>query len=672
MSRLQLLVNRAMSQQNREIYEFGIFQLDIGKGILLRENRPVTLQWKTFELLCKLVKSNGNLLTRDELMNELWANTFVEDNNLSQHIRALRKALGEGSNGTKFIETVPSRGYRFVADVRKAEAASDSNSDLNNVAVNQAVAPTEETIPVNPNAEPPITRQQTPLLNEHQDIRWRAKPITAIAILASALIFTAALAFFWSGHSNKTLEKQSIDTEKKAIAVLPFKVIGAESDFEYLGAGLSDVLITRLSNVKELVVRPTRSVLKFNEQSRDLAAIGRELQVDLVLDGTIQKSGEQLRITVQLVSVNDGKSLWSEQFDEKLTHIFAVEDAISARVANSLTAHLTGREQQLLAKRYTENLEAHLLYLQGRYFWNKRTPEALRKSKNYYQQAIEQDPTFALAYLGLAEVFALGGEYGVLPPRESAPLAKAAAVRALEIDDELHEAHATLAYVKWVYDRDFAGAEREFKRAIQLNDNYATAHQWYGEFLYTIERHDEAMIEIKRAQSLDPLSLMIKTAVGMAHHMARRYDAAMEQFQQVIEMDANFTRAHTRLGLVYIEKKRYAEAIAELRKGVESGGNTLAIAALGHAYAVSGNRPEAEKLLDELKEQEKRKYISPFGIALIYVGLGDRDEAFAWLQKSYDEHDPYLVFLIRIEPRLDSLRDDPRFANLLWRMNYSP
>jgi len=640
------------------------------------------------------VKSKGNLITRDELMDELWADTFVEENNLSQHISALRKALGKSDDETTFIETVPRHGYRFVADVKKVEAAiGNGNIAPTEATVNQAATHAEVTKSFELNISPetqaaslvqatssessiatqPITRRQLPLPNTSQAARRRAKSIVVIAALVSALIFAASLAYVRFSRSNETQVLQNKTTEKKAVAVLPFKVIGAENEFEYLGSGLSDVIITRLGNVREFVVRPTRSVLKYSNQSHDLPAIGRELQVDMVLDGTIQKFGEQLRITVQLVNVQDGTLLWAEQFDEQMTRIFVFEDIISSRVSRSLAAHVTGREQQLLAKRYTENHEAYQLYLQGRYFWNKRTLEALRKSKDYYQRAIDQDPTYALAYVGLAEVFALSGEYDVLPPQESAPRATAAAVRALEIDNDLSEAHATLAYVKWIYDRDFIAAEREFKLAIELNDNYATAHQWYGEYLYSIERHDEAMIEIKKAQTLDPLSLMIKTAVGMAHHMAREYDPAAEQFRQVIEIDANFARAHTRLGLVYVEKKRYAEAVAEIQKGVElSGGNTLAVASLGHAYAVSGNRSEAEKLLNELKQRAKQKYVPSFGIALIYTGFGDKDEAFEWLQKSYDEHDPYLVFLIKIEPRLDSLRDDPRFADLMQRMNYAP
>jgi serine/threonine-protein kinase len=458
----------------------------------------------------------------------------------------------------------------------------------------------------------------------------------------------------------------------ESLAIMPFSfsstdpAVMADPDREYLSDGITESLINNLSQLPEMKVIARGSVFNYKGQQTDPRVIGRALDVQAILIGRIVQRGDTLVINVELVDTRENRHIWGAQYDRALSDLLVVQRDISKQITDQLRLRLTGAEQQQLTRRHTENPEAYQLYLKGRYYWNKRTKESLNRAIEYFHEAIDKDPTYALAYVGLAETHALSGEYDVLEPKGSAPQAKAEALKALEIDDRLNEAYAALAYVRWVYDRDFAGAEHDFKRALEFNPNYATAHQWYAEYLYSIERNDEAMIEMRYAEALDPLSLIIKTDVGITHHFARRYDLALAQFQQVLALDSNFARAHTRLGLVYLEKTMYAEAIAELQKGVDlSGRRTVAVASLAHAYAVSGNHIEAQKLLRELKEHPDGRHVSPLGIALIHVGLGDKEEAFAWLQKSCEEHDPYLVFLFKVEPRFDDLRADSRYASLM-------
>jgi len=390
------------------------------------------------------------------------------------------------------------------------------------------------------------------------------------------------------------------------------------------------------------------------------------LGVETVLDGSIQRQGDRLRVTVQLISVKDGSQLWGKTFDEKFTDIFAVQDAISEKVTEALALKLSGEEQTGLAKRYTENAEAYQLYLLGRFYWNKRSEEGIKKAIAYFDQAIEKDPNYALAYAGLSQCYIVLDAYYLLPPQEAIPKAKAAATRALEIDDTLAEAYAALA--TYYYDWDWPAAERQFKRAIELNPNYATAHQWYAEFLVNQGRFDEGIAEIKRARELDPLSLIINTVLGRSLYQARQYDQGIEQLRNTIEMDPNFVPAHRHLGQAYEAKGMYSEAVAEMQKAVTLSGSTPEyMAVLGQAYALSGKRAEAMKIVEELKEQSKQRYISACGIALIYAGLGEKDRAFEWLEKAYQEHDYGLIY-IRVAPGLESLRSDPRFADLVRRV----
>jgi eukaryotic-like serine/threonine-protein kinase len=455
-----------------------------------------------------------------------------------------------------------------------------------------------------------------------------------------------------------------------SIAVLPFENRSVDAETEYLSDGLAESLIYRLSQLPNLRVTPTSVAFRFKGKQADAVKAGTELGVSAVLLGRIIQRGDSLTISAELVDVSHNKLLWGEQYDRKMSDLLATQREIAREIVEKLRLKVS-RQEKGLAKHYTESNEAYQLYLRGRFYWNKRTEEGMRKSLEYYQQAIERDSNFALAFSGLADSYDLLGAAdasGGMPPHEAMPKAKAAALRALEIDDTLAEPHVSLAHVKYYYDRDWATAEREYKRAIELNPNYPTAHQWYAVYLMSAGRFDEAVAKNRRAQELDPLSLPINMTLGWVLLNARQYDQSAEQLRKTLEMDPNFALAHHRLGLVYEQQQKYDEAIAEFKQVLNlSPGKPLGIATLAHAYALSGNRAEAKKGLAELHELSKRRYVSSAAIALIYVALGDKDQAFVWLEKADNERDANLARL-PVDPRFDSLRDDPRFVDLVRRV----
>lgn len=388
-----------------------------------------------------------------------------------------------------------------------------------------------------------------------------------------------------------------------------------------------------------------------------------------ILEGTVQKAADHVRVNVQLINAENDSHVWSDRYDRKLTDIFAVETEIATKIAAALQAKLTGAEQQALSSIPTENPEAHQFYLKGRYYWNKRGEEGLKKAIEYFNQAIASDPSCALAYAGVADSYALLGfhGWGALPPAEAVPKAKAAAEKALQIDETLAEAHASLAYAKEEYDWDLAGAEREYKRAIELSPHYATAHQWYAVHLAVRGSHQKAVAEIKQALELDPLSLIINTNVAWVFYFARQYDEVVEQSQKTLELDPNFVSAHWMLGQGYRQKGMHDKAIAEFQRAVQLSPDPNHVADLGHAYAVAGRRAEAQKIVNELRELSKRRYFPPYFIALIYVGLDDKNQAFEWLEKAFAERSANLTVL-KAEPMFDPIRDDPRFQALLQRI----
>ncbi|MFQ5724209.1 MAG: protein kinase, partial [Terriglobia bacterium] len=456
-----------------------------------------------------------------------------------------------------------------------------------------------------------------------------------------------------------------------SLAVLPFENATGDPDLEYLSDGLAESLISNLSQLSNLQVMARSTTFHYKGSGADPQQVGREMGVGAVLTGRILRRGDTLIIGAELVDVAHGTQLWGGQYNQQATDLLTVQTQIARAITEKLVPRLTPEQEQQVTRRYTENTEAYQLYLRGRYHWNQRTPEGVRRGLEYFEEALQKDPLFALAYAGVADSYAVGnGSYLGLTPQEARPRAKAAVMKALDIDDTLAEAHTTLADGLLYYDWDWEGAEREFRRAIELNPNYATAHQWYAEYLWAMGRHDEAIAQARLAWQSDPLSLIVNTTVGITLYYARRYEQAIDQFHQVLEMDDRFVPARIQLVRAYGQKGMLNEAIAEAQKVMSlTQGAPGGLAELAYAYAVAGKKDEAEKLLNELERLFQAKRVSPTTIALVYAALDDKDQAFAWLEKAYDVRDGGLIWF-KEDPRLDPLRDDPRFQDLLRRMNF--
>jgi tetratricopeptide (TPR) repeat protein len=400
--------------------------------------------------------------------------------------------------------------------------------------------------------------------------------------------------------------------------------------------------------------------------------VGQALGVRAVFKGRVMQRGDDLEISAELVDARDNSHIWGQQYSRKSSDIFALQRDLAREITGMLRMRLTGEDEKQMMKSYTKNPEAYQDYLKGRYWWNRRTGEGLNKGVKYFQQAIAEDPAYALAYTGLADSYYLLGYYSFDAPMQAYPRAKEAALKALEIDDTLAEGHAALAAIKRDFDRDWVGAEKEFDRALDLNPDYAPAHEWCANLFNAIGRRQEGLAHMKRAQELDPLSLIINADLGRSLYLARNYDQSLEQLRKTVDLDANFALAHVFLGQVYEQDEMFENAIAEFQNGIHlSGGSTYAMARLGHAYAVAGKRDEAQRVFNQLKDLSKNQYVSAYDIALIYVGLGEKDQAFTTLEQAYEERCPTLEFL-KVEPSLDPLRSDPRFADLLRRMNLTP
>jgi len=455
---------------------------------------------------------------------------------------------------------------------------------------------------------------------------------------------------------------------EKRIAVLPFKPLKSENRDQVLELGMADSLIAKLSNSREIIVSSLNSVRKYSGLEQDSLAAGRELQVNSILEGNVQKSGDHIRVTARLINVADGASLWSGTFDEKFTDVFAVQDAISQKVADALALRLSGEEKNRLTKRYTGNLEAYQLYLTGRYHHARLIPPEIRTAMKFYQQAIDLDPNYALAYFGLAEANRSLAITSDVPSKDSLPQAKVAARKALAIDESLAEAHASLSFSLIWFDWDWTGAEKEAKRAIALNPNSAMAHFAYAHLLSDLGRHDESVVEGARAVELDPVFFLYSAIDAMFLLNAGRNEEARVRLEKTLELDPNFWIAHLTLGKVYIQQRKYPEAMAEFTKAKElSRGNSEAIASIGYVAALSGDKSKARAILDELKSLSTQHYIPPYNVGMVYSGLGEKNEALTQLDKACDERDVRLTML-KVDPRWDSLRSNPRFIDILKRI----
>jgi DNA-binding winged helix-turn-helix (wHTH) protein/TolB-like protein len=646
-----------MSLPVQHLYEFGPFVLDAGERVLRREGQPVALAPKALDTLLVLIEKNGRIVEKDELMNRVWPDSFVEEGNLAFNISVLRKTLAESGADVQFIETVPKRGYRFVATVRELNETPDLL--LQRQTVSRIVIEEQRESPVEGPAKLPAPTSSSTLLRPLTSNRrlWAICGIFLglMVVVGAAVYFRFSTAF-------------GARSGVRTIAVLPFKPLAANAGDEYLELGMADALITRLSNLKQVIVRPTSSVLKYTSAGGDAISAGHELGVDTVLDGSVQRSGDTIRVTVRLIRVSDGVPLWADKFDETFTNIFTVQDSISERMASALTLNMSGDERKLLTKRYTENVEAYQAYLKGRYYWNKWNGEGLRKSIEYFEHALEKDPHYALAYAGLSDSHNLLGYLGIAPPKEAFPRSEATALKALEMDDSLSQAHLSLAKVSLFYNWDGPGFERELKRALDLDPNSGDAHGMYGTYLLAIGRFDESIAERKRSQELDPISPLFTTAVGWSYFYARRYDDAIDWYKRAIELDPGFVAAQNGLATVYELKGMHAEAVdAFLKAKALTGSKPESLEALKRAYAAGGIKGYWRKELELANEELKVSTVGTQRMATIYTELGDRDHAVEWLEKGYEERNSLLIF-INVIPTFDSLHSHPGFVDLVRRI----
>jgi DNA-binding winged helix-turn-helix (wHTH) protein/TolB-like protein/Flp pilus assembly protein TadD len=637
-----------IKNQNR-VYEFGPFRLEVDDRLLLRDGQPVSLAPKVFDTLIALVENSGHLVTKEDLMTKLWPDTFVEEGALTRNISDLRKALEEAADGDQYIKTVPRHGYRFSQTVRHVPAEPASliieKHTRSRVITEQEV------------------EQPGLLLSAETGVRRNWLRPRVLVPVALVVIAAAAIAYrFWPGPT------ESLTTPVRSIAVLPFASLGEEPPDEYLELGMADALITRLANVKNIVVRPSSSVLKYNQRERDAVAAGRELGVDAVLEARLQRSAGHVRVTAQLVGVKDRTPLWGDTFDVKSTDIFALQDAISQQIVRALALNLSGEERRQLTRRYTESTDAYEAYIKGRFWWNKRTDEGFRKAIDYFNQAIALDSNYALPYAGLADCYAIMSPYNILKPGESFAKAKAAVTKALEIDGGLAEARTSLAHMTWMYDWDWATAETEFKRAIELRPNYPTAHQWYAVFLSAMSRHDEAIREAKLAYDLEPVSLAVMRDLARAYYQARQYDDAITAYNKVLELDPRHYRYNSWLELSYIQKGSYDLAVDTYIKAMNIiGADPKEIAALEKAYRASGWQGYWRKRIELMKIHSERFFVIPYNMARASALAGQRGVALDWLEKAYAERSDHLV-LLNVDPIFDPLRSDPRFTDLVRRV----
>ncbi len=653
----------------KKYFRFGNFRLYPSEHLLLRDETPLPLAPKAFDILVLLVQNSGHLVKRDTLMEAIWPDSFVEETNITVNISLLRKTLGNAADGQPYIETVPRKGYRFNGGVTECEEADEPKVERTVVghteteAEAQGTAKAKASVVENDIQEVPVT---TPQLAPPRP-EWRTSA-TRILLLTIVIVGVALASFYVWWHLRA--KSNTVSASERSIAILPFRPLEATAEDEYLGLGMTDALITRLSNLHKIIVRPVGAVRKYAKADDPIAA-GRQLAVQSVLEGSVQRSGDRTRVTVRLLRVADGELLWGGEFDEKFTDMFTVEDSISQKVATALTVNLSGDEQKQLLRPYTGNSEAYLLYMKGRFFWNKRTVDGVKKSIDYFQRAIQADPNYALAYAGLADSYTLAGSYGysILPPKEAMPKAETAVTKALAIDDSLAEAHASLGYIKLIYDWDWAGAEQEFRRSIALNPLYDTAHHWYSHELAALGRKDEAMAEARRALEISPSDTVMNEHMGWTYLMARDYDHAIQSARKAIEMEPDFLLAHRVLGLAYQYKGQHEEAIAEFERGVEiSHGDPVAKAYLARADAAAGHKDQAMQILNQLVQLSTKQYVPPLEIALTYVALDRNDEAFEWLHKAADERASALVYL-KVNQAFDPIRSDPRFQDLELRMH---
>jgi TolB-like protein/Tfp pilus assembly protein PilF len=572
-----------MKQPEKHLYEFGPFRIEQGERLLRRGTEVIPLAPKAIETLLVLASSGGRVVEKEELIQRVWPDTFVEEGGLARNISLLRRVLGDGTADHQYIETIPRRGYRFVAPVSEAS---------------------QERAPAG------------------------------------------------------------------SLAVLPLANLSNDPAQDFFADGMTDELISYLMKLEALRVSSRTSVMAYKGVSKPLRQIAQELDARWVVEGTVLHFAGRVRITARLIDGVTEKHLWAETYEKDMRDVLALQSAVAGDIARAIRVKVTSPEKAKLAQFRPVHPEAYQDYLRGRYFWNNRTADGLKRAREYFRQAIAKDPTYAPAHSGLADAYAVLGStgYDVMPPREAMPLAKAAAANALQIDDALAEAHAALGYVTLVYDWDWRGAERALRRAIELNPGYASAHQWQGELLMGLNRPEEATQAFKRALDLDPLSIPCNLGLGWSYYFSHQYDLAIEQYRKTLEIAPNVPMALYGLGLSYHHKRLPEQGSVEFERALTFfQGEAAAVMLMGVAHALAGNRESALKDLAELHDLSRQKYVPAVYSAFIYVALNDLDHAFECLHKACDERSSYMIFL-NVQPSMESLRSDPRYPDLIKRV----
>jgi TolB-like protein/DNA-binding winged helix-turn-helix (wHTH) protein/Tfp pilus assembly protein PilF len=651
------------------IVRFGVFEADLKACELRKHGFRLKLAEQPFQLLAMLLERPGEVVTREELRTRLWADdTFVDfDHGLNNAVMRVREVLLDSSEHPRYVETVPRRGYRFVAPVEQAQVSPATaitlepveDSSANNASLRRSSSSTL------------VSAAVDDLVSSRTGIRrWVTAP--HIAALAFVLLTGLVVVLAFALRSNRAIATGKALEHSTSLVVLPLENLSGDKEQDYFADGMTDELIANLAKIRSLHVISRSTAMAYKGTRKPLSEIARELNVDAVVEGTVMRVGNRVRITAELVQVSTDHHLWADTYESQMGDVLALQNRVSSAIVNEIRINLTPEERERLARAPAVSPEAYENYLKGVYYWNKRSDENLAKAIGYFEQATQLDPQYALAYAGLSDCYAIISAeiFGTMPASEAAPKAKAAALRALELDPSLAQAQTSLATARFNYDWDWSGASEGFERAIGLNPSYATAYQRYSLYLIAMGRVQDSFAQIQKARELDPLSISINFSLGWRLYMARQYDRAIAQLQNTLEMDPTYELPHLVVGQAYEQKGDYAIAIPELKKAVElSHGTPLMVSALAHAYARSGNRKEAESLLAELQTKSKTQYVSPYYLAIVCVGLGKNDQAMDWLEKAFADRSNGLVFL-KMEPELDELRSGPRFIALQQKLGF--
>jgi TolB-like protein/DNA-binding winged helix-turn-helix (wHTH) protein len=637
-----------MSSLTSNLYEFDEFRLDAQSRVLRRGGTTVSLTPKAFDVLLFLIQNAGRIVTKDELMKAVWPDSFVEESNLTQTIFMVRKALDETAD-RRYILTVQGQGYRFLVPVTEAERNTPE------IKARVAVADARSVPEIQSDSHGRGARH------------WRA------VVIASATVALVLIAVYviWPWRSRPGPAEQP---GRIMIAVLPFENFTGDPGQEYFSDGLTEEMISQLGDLDpaHLGVIARTSVMHYKHSQESIPQIGKDLGVQYVIEGSVRRDSERVRITAQLIQVKDQSHLWAREYDRELGHLLELQAGIAREVANEIEFSLSGRRpieatRETAAPPEPKSYEAYDLYLKGRYFWNKRTAEGFRQAADYFQQAVDKDPNYGRAYAGLADTFTLVSTWYIGPQSEFMPKARTAALRALELDESLAEAHASLALIKENYDYDWPGSEKEFRRAIQLGPQYATAHQWYAEFLSWQGRFGEAFAESEQARQLDPLSLIIASDYASILYNSRQYDSAVKQCLSVLELDPNFHHARDLLIPSYLRLGRYDEAVAEINRWAARDQGPWAWASRATVYSRLGRAGEARRQLVKIEQLPGSRPDRTPALLIAYSGTGQKERVIELLQRASSEHSNAVV-QIKVDPMYDPVRNDPRFKELLRRV----